>query len=256
MCKKLTTAEFIKNAVKTHGSRYDYSAVSYEGNKIQVKIICKHHGEFLQKPNNHVSLKHGCPKCKAGDNAKRLTKSFISFITLANEKYGDSFTYAEEDFKGFSSKTIIKCSKHGFFEQTPYRHIESKHGCNECAIESNTKLPVHLRKFMKKVRGVIQQSFLRKNFTKKSRVFTLLGCDWESFEKHLNLNPYGYRVGDEGLDLDHIVPISSAKTEEDLINLNHFSNFQLLPRVYNQNIKRNNKYNVDHFEEWLNKTKR
>lgn len=251
MSRKLTTEEFISNAIEIHGDIYDYSKVKYDGNKVKVTIICREHGEFLQKPNNHISLKHGCPKCKAENQTVRATKSFNEFYNLAKEKFGNKFKYHEADFKGFSFKTNITCKIHGDFEQTPYRHITFKYGCPECAIEFNTKLPIKLRPFMRKVKGVVQQSFIRKGFTKKSRTYKLLGCSWEAFKDHLENNPYGFTIDQEGLDLDHIVPTSSASSEEDLVKLSHYTNFQLLPRVYNQNIKRNNKFNRIHFEEWL-----
>ena len=40
--------------------------------------------------------------------------------------------------------------------------------------------------------------------------------------------------------LDHIIPISWAKTEEDVYKLNHYSNFQ--PLNWLKNIKKSNKY--------------
>jgi len=42
-----------------------------------------------------------------------------------------------------------------------------------------------------------------------------------------------------GWDLDHIIPISSAKNEEDVLNLSRFSNFQPLCSKINRDIKRN-----------------
>ena len=42
-----------------------------------------------------------------------------------------------------------------------------------------------------------------------------------------------------GWDLDHIIPISTAKTEEDVIRLNHYTNFQPLCSHVNRNIKKN-----------------
>ena len=41
-----------------------------------------------------------------------------------------------------------------------------------------------------------------------------------------------------GWDIDHIVPLSSAKTEEDLIKLNHYTNLQPLCSQTNRYIKR------------------
>lgn len=42
-----------------------------------------------------------------------------------------------------------------------------------------------------------------------------------------------------GWDLDHIVPISSASSQDDIIKLNHFTNFQPLCSKVNRDIKKN-----------------
>jgi hypothetical protein len=41
-----------------------------------------------------------------------------------------------------------------------------------------------------------------------------------------------------GWDIDHIIPISSAKTEEEIIKLNHYSNLQPLCSKINRDIKK------------------
>ena len=55
--------EFILEAKKIHGDKYDYSKVVYSGNKKPVEIICPKHGSFWQKPNSHTSSKYGCKLC-------------------------------------------------------------------------------------------------------------------------------------------------------------------------------------------------
>lgn len=60
--RKITTNEFINNAKKIHGDKYDYSNVNYIIYKIKVDIICPIHGKFNQSPNGHLQG-HGCPKC-------------------------------------------------------------------------------------------------------------------------------------------------------------------------------------------------
>lgn len=60
--KRKTTEDFIKNAVKVHGEKYDYSLVDYTGNNKKVTIICPVHGEFKQTPNRHLSG-NNCKKC-------------------------------------------------------------------------------------------------------------------------------------------------------------------------------------------------
>ena len=59
---QLSTNEFVEKAQLVHGDKYDYSKVIYTKTKENVVIICPIHGEFLQKPNDHLSG-CGCPKC-------------------------------------------------------------------------------------------------------------------------------------------------------------------------------------------------
>ena len=60
--RSLTTEDFIEKAKKVHGDKYNYSKVEYISTHKKVSIICKKHGEFKQKPNNHLSGS-GCPTC-------------------------------------------------------------------------------------------------------------------------------------------------------------------------------------------------
>lgn len=69
--KRLTTEEFITKARAVHGDKYDYSKAEYINNHKKVCIICPAHGEFWQKPNNHLNG-HGCSSCKAEKCSKRL----------------------------------------------------------------------------------------------------------------------------------------------------------------------------------------
>ena len=77
MTKRLTTDEFIEEAKKVHGDRYDYSKVKYVNMSTKVVIICHIHGEFLQTPDKHLR-KRGCPNC-----AKNRKKSQIELILFS-----------------------------------------------------------------------------------------------------------------------------------------------------------------------------
>jgi len=62
MPRRKTIEEFIEDARRVHGDKYDYSEVDYKNNKTKVSIICKKHGLFYQTPNDHLSG-YGCKKC-------------------------------------------------------------------------------------------------------------------------------------------------------------------------------------------------
>jgi very-short-patch-repair endonuclease len=62
MTKKKNTEQFFIDAIKIHGNKYDYSQVEYINSKTKINIICKIHGLFTQKENNHLKG-YGCPEC-------------------------------------------------------------------------------------------------------------------------------------------------------------------------------------------------
>ena len=70
-----TTEEWIEKARKVHGDKYDYSKVNYVKAKTKVCIICPDHGEFWQKPSNHLSGK-GCSMC----NLSHLERSVMNYL--------------------------------------------------------------------------------------------------------------------------------------------------------------------------------
>ena len=102
------------------------------------------------------------------------------------------------------------------------------------------------------MRTLINNTIKKGNYTKRSKTFEILGCSYIEFMEHLNNNKYNFLFEDGLCDIDHIIPVSSATTEDEIIKLNHYSNFQLLPSEYNRDIKRANEWDVDEFEEWMN----
>ena len=126
MASKSTKEAFINKAMLIHGDKYNYSDVEYNGNKIPVKINCLIHGEFLQRPNDHLSS-NGCSKCS---NKFRLDTN--TFIEKAKEVHGNKYDYSSVDYINTKTNVKIICLKHGTFYQTPDSHINSKNGCRKC----------------------------------------------------------------------------------------------------------------------------
>lgn len=79
---------------------------------------------------------------------------------------------------------------------------------------------------------MLWESFNRRNKQKNRRSAELLGCDIDYFLAHL-LKTYEdiYDVEWDGkgiVHIDHIKPLATAKTEEEVIKLCHYTNLQLL----------------------------
>lgn len=105
-----------------------------------------------------------------------------------------------------------------------------------------------LYKLTNNIRTSIYISLSRNGFTKKSKTFQILGCTFEEFKSYLetkweswmNWDNYGLYNGKSnyGWDVDHIKPLNIAKTEEDIIKLNHFTNLQPLCSYINRDVKK------------------
>lgn len=87
-------------------------------------------------------------------------------------------------------------------------------------------------KFKSNVRSLITSSFKRgtNQFRKNAKTETILGCTIQEFIKHIQSKfTEGMTLNNHGeWHLDHIYPVSLATTEEQIIKLNHYTNFQPL----------------------------
>lgn len=122
--------QFIEEAKKIHGNRYDYSQVVYVNNMTKVKIGCPIHGYFLQGPNSHLQGK-GCPKCGFLLIKSKRQGTTLDFIAKAQKVHGDKYDYSKVKYKGSYERVAIKCPKHGIFLQLPYNHLFGA-GCPKC----------------------------------------------------------------------------------------------------------------------------
>jgi len=128
--QRSNTAEFIKKSEEIHGiGTYDYSKTNYINADTKVIIICKIHGEFEQRPSNHLNGS-GCIRC----NIENQRKSLDQFIKESIEIHGETYIYSKANYKTNHDNLIITCRKHGDFEKTPIEHIYKKSGCPKCLL--------------------------------------------------------------------------------------------------------------------------
>ena len=117
---------------------------------------------------------------------------------------------------------------------------------NEWKINKINSDPLY--KLKVRTRTLVYCAFKNKTFKKGTKTTNILDCSFKEFKKHIESqfeswmtwDNYGMYNGEfnYGWDLDHIIPISTASTEEDVIKLNHYTNFQPLCSHTNRNIKK------------------
>lgn len=100
-----------------------------------------------------------------------------------------------------------------------------------------------LFKFQESCRISTIYAFKRTGYTKTSKTHKLLGCSWDTlrdrfeqmFEEGMNWDNHG------DWHIDHIVPLSTANTKEDVVRLCHYTNLQ--PLWAEDNLAKSDKLN-------------
>jgi hypothetical protein len=105
-------------------------------------------------------------------------------------------------------------------------------------------------KLKTRLRKAIKESLKRNGYNKTTKTATILGCSFEEFKQHIeaqfeswmNWDNHGLynNTPNYGWDIDHIIPIATAKTEDDIIRLNHYTNLRPLCSYINRVVKRDN----------------
>lgn len=134
------TGVFTSRAIAIHGSKYDYSKVSYINSNTPVSIICPQHGEFSQIPYNHLIGK-GCRLCGL-ENSKLSRVLYIEEVLQRFESVHEArYEYSNVVYTGDAHSLLeIICKDHGSFMQSYANHYHNKQGCPECAKEFSARL--------------------------------------------------------------------------------------------------------------------
>lgn len=128
---KLTTDTFIEKAEKKHGNKYSYENIDYNDCYSHIKILCKEHGYFLQKPRDHLNG-NGCYKCCG------KIKNTEDFIEKASKRHNNLYDYSKTNYKNAREKISIYCKIHGIFLQSPNDHLNGC-GCQKCGLGNFSK---------------------------------------------------------------------------------------------------------------------
>lgn len=88
-----------------------------------------------------------------------------------------------------------------------------------------------LFKVSTQARGLIRISLKKKGYGKDTHTYDILGCDYNTLWEHLKKTwkeNYGTEWNGEDYHIDHIIPLATAKTEQEVKDLCYYKNLQLL----------------------------
>ena len=136
---RLTTDEFINKAIKKHGNMYSYDRSVYMGSQQNIIITCSEHGDFSQRPNDHLNGA-GCPVCKKKALSEFRMKDIETFLTQVEEKFPGTYDTSLVEYKGADKKIKIKCNRCDFwYVSTPGKILAGYRGC-KCSMSKGEQI--------------------------------------------------------------------------------------------------------------------
>jgi hypothetical protein len=203
-------------------------------------------------------------QCKICNQSKELTEFaknnqqkdgfHIYCKPCTSEKYSNKWYQANKEKHNENEKSRRKQNPEMFKERSAEYYRKNKKSILEKQLKYlNEKYKIDPLYAMKKslaatIRSAIKYKGLEYT-EQKPRTHELLGCSYaelkiyleSKFENWMSWDNRGKYNGQPnvGWDIDHIIPLASATSTEELEKLCHFSNLQPLCSYQNRNIKRN-----------------
>jgi hypothetical protein len=176
----------------------------------------------------------------------------IKYKTTRNEYHKKYQEINKEKIKAYRKENYLKNKEVIDKKNKEYQKInKEKYNKYQKEYKNNRMNNDILFKISCNLRCLIKYSFKSKGYKKNSKTEKSLGCTFEEFKIYLeskfepwmNWENYGNPVDgildfNKNWDIDHIVPMSIGKTEEELNKLNHYTNLQPLCSKINRQIKK------------------
>lgn len=130
-----------------------------------------------------------------------------------------------------------------FYQKNPHKRTEYRKNYKKRKQEQRKERrkidPIFV--IVNKMRARLYKYLTKLRITKKNRTFDIIGCSPTELKKHIEkqfTNGMTWENRNKW-HIDHIIPLSSAKSQEELFNLCHYTNLQ--PLWAEDNIKKGNK---------------
>ena len=175
--------------------------------------------EFNKNSSAKDGLRHYCRECQ-----KQMSLKYF-------EKKGNEIKEKNKLWKKNNPDKVKESYRKNYIK---YAKLESKKSAEQYRNDPIYRLKQLLRK---RLRDILRS----KKIDKKVHILDIIGCSPIQLKEHLeNQFKDGMSWDNQGKwHIDHIIPLSSGKTEEDIVKLCHHTNLQPLWAI--DNIKKGSK---------------
>jgi hypothetical protein len=242
-CKKIKSYEFFHKDKNRKDGFHTHCKVCIKEYQANNKERLKEYSKEYEV-NNKEKRKEYHKEYRL-NNKEKIQNKAKEFYINNKEYYKEYATNNKERKKEYYKEYAIK-NKERKKEYLKHYREKSKDKLKEYFKNyvKNKRKNDYLYKFNMNTRSLIKNTFKRginNNWNKKTKTENILGCTIEEFRCYIEIK-FTKKMTFENYGewhLDHIIPISSAQTEEDIIRLNHYTNFQ--PLWAKDNLSKGNK---------------
>lgn len=218
----------------------------YDNIDISIIKVCskcneeKQLSDFVTNKNQSSGYRTYCKECANIGSRKswhKVKNENVEKFKLRRKKYKEKYKLKEEN----RQKEKERYRTYGSKEETKQKRRKSfnkRYYSNE------------ILRFKLKIKSMINRTFKELGFNRKEQTEFILGCKYEEFkiyieskfEEWMSWDKHGLYTGNynETWQIDHIIPISNATTEEEIIKLNHYTN--LRPLCSRKNLEKSNQF--------------
>lgn len=256
VCNLYKNISFYRKGKDKDGLKYECKDCDDRRNKIRTQYIRE------QPPTEIKSII--CSQCKIDKDVLYFNKNICSITG-----YQNTCKNCRKENRELDKEKISLSNKEWRINNKEYKAKKDKEyrennieavRTNKRKYEKNKRADSPLFKLSTNLRKTMSSGLKNKNFGKNSSTLEILGCTFEDFKQYIEKQFLNWMSWENygnvcetleyncSWDLDHIIPISYAKTEEEVYLLNHWSNFQPLCSKVNRWEKKNIVYSVCNIE--------
>lgn len=186
--------------------------------------------EFYKKTPTKDKLYHQCKNCCNKHSKKYHNENRAKILIRQKQHYENNKPKRLKSQKQYYQNNLNDRNTYDKKYRKKNRKKINKYIKTKTNIDPTFKLRHNIS-------TLILLSFKNKGYSKNTKTAQILGCNFKIFQNHLMssfINNYNRLPNNnDKLNIDHIIPLAIAKTEEDVIKLNHYSNLQWLLRKDN-----------------------
>jgi hypothetical protein len=233
ICSKCKVEKLLENFVKKNNSPDGCGNTCNQcnnerGRKYRIKNKEKIKNYYIENKEKHQSYK----KEHYTNNREKIKSNSKEYYIKNKEK---QISQKKEYYIKNREKKLSKQKEYNIKNKENLQSYRNEY-------ERNRKLNDPIYKLSINVRDRLRKYLKSVGITKNKRTFDIVGCSPPELKEHLEkqfVDGMSWDKMGKKIHIDHIIPLSSAKTEEDIYKLAHYTNLQ--PLWAEDNLAKSNK---------------